>query len=206
MKSVQIVKRLNNTELGKAGTHDTYVLVPQDLDVSELFPEPDVVYDFIDRETGKKVPIRNTVAREKRIVGLGPYYSQKDLCAGDEVVFELRETNEQVTRIIDYVKRMNTIVIQKSSYGFDMLIPERRRLIDSNTKVGGVPLTIDFITSKKKRQDSPIETNYYDVKIGEKSILPNYGIKEYAVIEVVNDNARIDKFCAWVKAFVETEE
>ena len=37
MKIVQMIKKLNNTELGKGGTHDTYVLVPNDLDISDVF-------------------------------------------------------------------------------------------------------------------------------------------------------------------------
>lgn len=30
MKVVQVIKKLNNTELGKGGTHDSYVLVPNE--------------------------------------------------------------------------------------------------------------------------------------------------------------------------------
>ena len=206
MKSVQITKQLNNTELGKSGTHDTYILVPQTLDISEIFPEHDTVYQFVDRETGVKYPIRHTIGREKRIVGLGPYYSSKQLCAGDKIILELRSINGENTRILDYSKKLNTIVVQKSSSGFEVLNPERKKLIDEFVSIKGKPITIDYLVSKKKRQDSPEETDYYDVKIGNESIINNYSSKEYAVIEINKNQTRINQFCAWTKLLIETEE
>lgn len=35
VKVVQVIKKLNNTELGKGGTHDTYVLIPQNHEMSD---------------------------------------------------------------------------------------------------------------------------------------------------------------------------
>lgn len=206
MKSIQIIKQLNNTELGKSGTHDTYILVPQTLDVSDIFPEKDTVYSFVDRETGKTFPIRRTAGRETRIVGLGPFYSSKQLCAGDKIVLELRIIDNHTVRIIDCARKLNTFVVQKSSAGFELLTPERLDLISENVKVDGKSLSVDYLLSKKKRQDSPDETDYYDVKIGEQSILRNYSSKEYAVILIENNQARIDKFCAWTKVSINTEE
>ena len=81
MKIVQLIKKLNNTELGKGGTHDYYVLVPAELDISDIFPAPDVPVRFTDKHTFERVVARNTVSREKRIVGLGQYYRAKGLSA-----------------------------------------------------------------------------------------------------------------------------
>ena len=206
MKSIQITKQLNNTELGKSGTHDTYILVPQTLDVSEIFPEQDTVYEFCDRETGEKYPIRHTVGREKRIVGLGPYYVSKDLCAGDKIILEVREVNNQFTRILDYVKRLNTLVVQKSPAGFELLTPERKALVTDEVTIDGRKLSVDFLVSKKKRQDSPEETDYYDLKVGDRSLIGDYSTKEYAVIEIDKNQGTIERFCAWAKAFIETED
>lgn len=206
MKSVQITKQLNNTELGKAGTHDTYILVPQTLDISEIFPEQDTVYQFVDRETGEVFPIRHTLGREKRIVGLGPYYEVKQLCAGDKIILECRNINDQCTRLLDYARRLNTLVVQKSPVGFELLTPERKELVTEDVSIEGQPLRIEYLVSKKKRQDSPEETDYYDIKIGDKSIIDNYSSKEYAVIEINQSQSRIERFCAWTKAFIETEE
>lgn len=95
MKVVQVAKKLNNTELGKGGTHDTYVLIPNDLDVSDIFDEPNKPIEFVDKYTKEKVTIRNTVGREKRLVGLGQYYRSRDLYAGDEIVFEKQSFSEK---------------------------------------------------------------------------------------------------------------
>ena len=46
MKSIQLIKQVNNTELGKGGTHETYILIPQDLNVSDLFEENNVKLPF----------------------------------------------------------------------------------------------------------------------------------------------------------------
>ena len=54
MKSVQVIKKVNNTELGKGATHETYVLVPQELNVSDLFEELETKYKFIDKVYSKK--------------------------------------------------------------------------------------------------------------------------------------------------------
>lgn len=206
MKSIQLIKQLNNTELGKSGTHDCYILVPQTVDVSDIFPEIDTAYQFVDRETGKTFPIRHTVGREKRIVGFGPYYSSKQLCAGDKIVVEYRSINNQEIRMLDYARKLNTIVVQKDPVGFELLTPDRLALVNENIKVNDETLSVDFLLSKKKRQDSPTETDYYDIKVGDRSIKTDYATKEYAVIEIENYQARIDKFCSWNKVIIEVED
>ncbi len=206
MKSIQLIKQLNNTELGKSGTHDCYILVPQTVDVSDIFPEEDTVYQFVDRETGSKFPIRHTNGREKRIVGFGPYYSSKQLCAGDKIIVEFRSINDQETRILDYARKLNTLVVQKTPAGFELLTPDRLALVNENVKVKDETLTVDYLLSKKKRQDSPTETDYYDIKVGDQSIIENYATKEYAVIEIENYQARIEKFCSWNKVIIKAED
>ena len=39
MRSVILTKKLNNTEIGRGGTHETYIYIPHSLDVSDLFEE-----------------------------------------------------------------------------------------------------------------------------------------------------------------------
>ena len=111
MKVVQLIKQLNNTELGKGGTHDTYVLIPNELDIADIFEQPNTVYEFVNPETNEKVSVRNTVGREKRIVGLGQYYRDHDLSAGDSVVFEKRTSGNQVKYLIRTIKLTNSIVL-----------------------------------------------------------------------------------------------
>ena len=91
MKSVQVIKKVNNTELGKAATHETYVLVPQELNVSDLFEELEKKYKFVDKVTNKTYELRLTSGREKRIVGLGPFYRDHDVFAGDEPASKIKD-------------------------------------------------------------------------------------------------------------------
>ena len=53
MKYVQITKKLNNTELGKGGTHETYVHIPQDLNINDLFPTLGMIEKFVDKKNGE---------------------------------------------------------------------------------------------------------------------------------------------------------
>lgn len=55
MRIIQIIKELNNTELGKSGTHETYIHVPQDLDVNDIFTKNDEVENFVYKKMGKYI-------------------------------------------------------------------------------------------------------------------------------------------------------
>lgn len=206
MKTVQITKKLNNTELGKGGTHDTYILVPQTLDITDVFPEINKVYSFVDKQSKEEVLIRHTLGREKRIVGLGPYYVKNDLCACDEIIIEVQTLGEKVSRVIDCVKRDNLFVIQKYTAGFVVLTPERLGMMEGVLTEDEKPIQVEFITSKYVRQDSPEKTNFYDIKIDGQSILDNYSGKEIVELEICGKVAHINKFCAWTKTVIGTEE
>ena len=124
LKVVQVIKKLNNTELGKGGTHDTYVLIPQNLDISDLFPNVNEQISFINKENGEIVNLRHTSRREKRIVGLGPYYNKYDVCAGDEIILERQIIRDESQYFISLKKRLNTLVLQKQKNGFEILTYE----------------------------------------------------------------------------------
>ncbi|MEN2594696.1 hypothetical protein, partial [Acinetobacter baumannii] len=46
MKIIQIIKRLNNTELGIGNTHETYILIPSDLDFSDFLLDDEEEFLF----------------------------------------------------------------------------------------------------------------------------------------------------------------
>ena len=49
MEIIQFIKQLNNTELGKGNTHDTYILIPNSIgvdEISDIFEKQDVDYTF----------------------------------------------------------------------------------------------------------------------------------------------------------------
>ena len=213
MKVVQIIKKLNNTELGKSGTHEFYVQVPQDLIIEDFLPQAEDVKSFIYKRTGKVYHIRFTIGREKRIVGLGDFYRDNDVCAGDEVVLErhLDEDGES-TYYIDLNKRNDILMIQRCKRGFELLNEERKNLVSSDVQVyvsGEMkPITVEFIGPVKKREDSPNTTDIYDVKLDGTSIVSDYGGKEMVEIQVDHsaNKAFVNRICAWKKYIFEMED
>lgn len=205
MKVVQIVKKLNNTELGKAGTHDAYVLVPRDLDVSCIFDKENTPTEFIDKETKEKVTVRNTVDREKRIVGLGQYYKNKELYAGDEIVFEKQVRADKAEYYIHAHKKSGNLVVQKSRYGFEILTPERLALFRDNLALIEEDVQIEYVRSMKKRNDSPEKTDYYDIQIAGRSILDSCSGKAVE-LEIRDNRVWADGFYGWKKFEYEMED
>ena len=55
MEVIQIIKKLNNTELGKKNTHESYILVNRGLDISDLFKKTNVPLQFIFKKNNKEV-------------------------------------------------------------------------------------------------------------------------------------------------------
>jgi len=201
-----LTKKLNNTELGKSGTHDTYILIPKTLDITDIFPEVNTFYQFIDKEDGEIVSIRRTEGRETRVVGLGQYYAKYDLCAGDEIYLEKRIIHESSSWFIDCLKKTNRLMLQKSSYGFEVLTPERMDLISTGPTMNGKKLELNFLEAKKKRQDSPDTTDFYELVLDGEGIGKGYSSKEILEIEIENNEARINKFVTWKKSILEMED
>ena len=210
MEVIQVIKKLNNTELGKGGTHDTYVLVPQNMDISDFFPVVNEQIGFINKMNGEIVNVRHTLGREKRIVGLGPFYTKYDVCAGDEIIFERQIIGEESQYFINLKKRSNTVVFQKQKNGFEVLTKERINLIGSEVRVisGKIEqqLQVKFICSEKKRQDSPELTDFYDILIGEESLFNSFSGKEILEIEISSNKAQLKRFCAWKKYKFKVED
>lgn len=206
MKIVQVIKKLNNTELGKGGTHDTYVLIPNDLDVTDIFDQPNTPTEFVDKFTMEKVIVRNTVGREKRIVGLGQYYRNKDLYAGDEIIFEKQVTSEKASHFIYTKKYADNLVVQKSKYGFEILTPDRIKCFEENVSLMNSKVSIEFLKSEKKRSDSPEETDFYDIKIDGKSVLDSVNGKDAVDIRIRDNAVMVSEFYGWKKYMFEVEE
>ena len=197
MKIVQLMKQLNNTELGKGGTHDTYVLVPNELDITPIFERPDVVYEFTDPTSREAVRVRNTVGREKRIVGLGQYYRNQDLSAGDSVVFERRIDGDRSALSIHTIKLSGSLVFQKTKSGFEILTPERMQLAQNWGAGLAEKFEIIFSESIRKRNDSPITTDIYRITIGGMGIADEFSAKEIGIVDITGDKAVVRRFYGW---------
>lgn len=208
MRVVQYIKRVNNTELGRGSTHETYILVTEKVDVSEFFRNPNVQTDFIfKRDCKKKYTLTLTNKRETRINGLGEFYSENFLYPGDEVLLEVVENNGVENRYIDFNKHNNRIVLQKiKNDGFSVLTPNYQSLINSQTKVltpdGEKKLEIVYIRDIRKRSDSPDSTPIYNILIDEKKNIKDHAnIKNNEMIQLdIRDNiARISIVNTWEK-------
>ena len=206
MKIVQVLKQLNNTELGKGGTHDTYVLIPNELDITDIFTKTNEPIEFRDADNSEAVVARNTVGREKRIVGLGQYYRSRDLSAGDEIVFERRSDNVGSKCIVRVVKHPENLVFQKAKSGFEILTPERLSMAKSWCEQSEDEFSIDFLCSAKKRNDSPDTTDFYDISVNGKSLLDYYSGKDIGLISLEKKRIKISSFYGWKKYVFETEE
>lgn len=206
MKVVQFVKQLNNTELGKGGTHDSYVLIPNELDITDIFTKANEPIEFRDIENNEAVVARNTIGREKRIVGLGQYYRSRDLAAGDEIVFERRVINGGVEYKIRAIKHIDVLAFQKSKTGFEILTPDRLNMAKSWADLSEDDFSIEFLCSAKKRNDSPDTTDYYDIFVNGDSLLDSYSGKDIGLISLETNTIKISSFYGWKKYVFETEE
>ncbi len=187
MKIIHVIKKLNNTELNKAGTNDSYVMVPKKLDVSDLFPEVNRTIEFIFKKNGDIIRVRHTAGTEKRIVGLGEFYRSNQVCAGDEILFERQILHGESRYYMDLKQKTRTLVLQKLREGFAILTPERLDVLAGgstvNTDFGPQPLELKFLGSVGKRKDSPGTTDIYDLQVGGLGTAWKYASKQMVEIE-----------------------
>lgn len=209
MKSIQLIKQLNNTELGKGGTHETYILIPQDLDVSDLFEEINKEYTYKDKKSGKYYTIRLTSAREKRIVGMGPYYTENNVVAGDQVLLEKRVfENGESDYFIEFNRAENTVYFQKVKNFFELLNTGVGLELNDSAFVDpeGRAIKIEYHGEIQKRKDSPSMTRVYNILINGDNIQSNYYDRDMIGIYMNNDNAKLVSVQSWTKYSVEVKE
>lgn len=209
MKSIQLIKQVNNTELGKGGTHETYILIPQDLNVSDLFEENNVKYSFIDKDSLKEYKIRLTSGREKRIVGLGPFYSDKNLSAGDKVLLEKRVfENGEPQYYISLQRAANTVFFQKVRSYFEAMTTEN--VVDVLDKDflsdDGVSIKVEYYGEIQKRTDSPIKTKVYNIFVGDNNVQSDYQDRDMIGLQYLDKRIKLVESKPWEKYVVEVKE
>lgn len=206
MEAIQIIKRVNNTELGKGRTHEKYIQIPRELDIEEVFPRTDKNCIFMDKESGTPVVLRYTVGREKRVVGLSDFYSARRLEAGDTVMLEMQKTPDGDRRFFISCRRnRDSLFLLKVKDGFEILTPGRTDLLGPDTRTGDGMVEVLFQREVRKRQDSPEATRIYDVTVDGQSIAGDYKSKEIVEIKVQEGKARISRVCIWKKYVFRTE-
>ena len=204
MKIFKFLKKLNNPELGKGNTHETYIYVPQDLNIDEIFPKEDERITFIDKETKTAYELRYTKGREKRIVGLGKFYKDNNICVGDEIVLEKQiHENFKEFYYISVKKYEDIIVIQPFKSGFEIFNLER--INDTNFKNIN-NLKIEKIGEEKKREDSPNIIDVYNVILNDNNLSQEIENKKELIIlelDFIRKKAFKKKFSAYKKIVCE---
>lgn len=208
MKSIQLIKQVNNTEVGTGSTHETYILIPRDLEVSDLFEENNREYTFTDKDTSKEFSIRLTSGREKRIVGMGPYYREKKVVAGDRIYLEKRIfENEPPQYYISVQRTENVIYFQKIKGHFEVLTPKKIQFAEDKVfsdEVGN-SVEVRYFGKVQKRNDSASHTNVYDIFENGVDIGSKYGNKEIIGFKHSDKTIKIIKPEPWEKYIIEVK-
>lgn len=194
----QLIKRVNNTEIGAGNTNEFYILVPTELDVSDMM-NLDEECEFICRKNPEqRYKFRYTYGREKRIVGMGDFYRDNSIEAGDEVILEYSiDDLSNKHYMVDYKKNDKSIVLQRFKDGFEVLSPNKMQLISAETKTeNGQSIEIVFIGEFKKRSDSPSETKCYAIKL-DGAPISNRTVSPWLEIIVHNQFAEIKAINTW---------
>lgn len=207
MKVQQLIKTLNNTEIGKGGTHECYVLVSKKAqNIQNIFDSANLQPTFINLKNGSTVNnVHITSGREFRINGLGDFYRENNVNAGDEIIFERQDSGSKTEFFININTKENTIIFQKNRRGFEVLNIDRLDPLLSANKyqdevlyngISGL-LEIDFKKSAKKRSDSPVETDFYSLSFNGRDILNDLKNNEY--LELINSAStkNLKKVVVW---------
>lgn len=218
MKIHSFIKRLNATELGLGVTNDTYIAIPNEVNLSDMFVNRQAL-EIYDRKTGTLYTPGNSNImyvqtgqnNQERISGLGRYFETVDAKVGDEILFERIECASGVAYSIDFYHR-NAIVFQKNRDYVEILTPEKMQQYSQasdfilDVTIDGKPETlhVKFAEKRKKKKTSPRETDFYDLQIQGRSILDDYSYQEY--IEVLADGNRLGRMKTYYYSQIEVTE
>ena len=207
MKIQQFIKSLNNTEIGKGGTHECYVLVSKKVvNIENIFDSTNHQPTFINLKNGGKLDsVHITSGREFRINGLGDFYRDNNVNAGDEIIFERHDYGSKTDFFINLNSKENSIIFQKNSRGFEVLNSNRLDLLMSSNRyqdevsyngIFGL-LVIKFKESAKKRSDSPSKTDFYSIFFNGQDVIGELKNNEYLELSNSVSNKVLKKVVVW---------
>jgi hypothetical protein len=189
MKIIQFIKKLNATELGMGSTHETYILVPTDINIDDIFEKENENILFTSKVNKKEYKIRVTKGRETRVVGLGPFYRDFKVLPGSVIIIEKKVNNTNSEYFIDVQNFNNYALFKKFKNGFELIYStyeENDILIER--KIGNNDISITVKDEIKKRSDSPNKTKIYEIKINNVMIFD-----DVEMLEIDFENAFISK-------------
>ncbi len=171
-KLIQYTHRPNMTELGMGNTHETYMLINTNTDLSGIFP-PSIEVKVRDVVSGKHYSLKSSEGREFRVNQMGDLYRDYNVNPGDEIVITKIES-ENTSDICVNIKQYQRVVLLVGSNGAEIVnldrlnsynIGNRTFRINVSDRGNQNTLVISFKESRKKRADSPNTTDYYSVQI-----------------------------------------
>ena len=169
----QYVHRPNTTELGLGNTHETYMLVNSNIDLTNMFP-PSIEVEVEDTITHKLYTLKSANGREFRVNQMGQIYRDYNVKPGDEIQFTQIEKSG-LSKLYFFVSNYNRVVLSVDNKGVELSNEDSLKEFSDNENRcykltvfdRGVSseLIIKFKGSKKKRNDSPNETDFFDATL-----------------------------------------
>ena len=172
VKITQYTHRPNSTELGLGNTHECYMLVATDIDMSGIFPPGESV-SIYDALTRKKYILKSSNYREFRINQMGEIYRDYNVIPGDEIVISQIE-KDKVCDLCFTVKKYHRVVMLVKKGLAEIINIDRLKAFEKGDKKYEVNvydkgrndiLNISFEGAWAKRADSPNMTDFYHVNI-----------------------------------------
>lgn len=172
VKITQYTHRPNSTELGLGNTHECYMLVATDIDMSGIFPPGESV-SIYDALTRKEYVLKSSNYREFRINQMGDIYRDYNVIPGDEIVISQIE-KDNVCDLCFTVKKYHRVVLLVKKGLAEIINIDRLKAFEQGDKKYEVNvydkgkndiLNISFDSAKAKRADSPNMTDFYHVSI-----------------------------------------
>ena len=171
-KIIQYIHRPNMTELGLGNTHETYLLVDTKTDMSTVFPPgKDVTVE--DPRMGNSYVLKSSKPSEFRINQMGPIYKDYNVMPGDEIIITHYDNDGEIKNILS-VNNYNRVCFYTKKDGTEIvnfdrlqkfLQPDNTYSLKANFDGSDRTIKITFLESRKKRSDSPNDTNFYTVTI-----------------------------------------
>lgn len=197
MKIRTFTKHLNATELGLGNTNDTYIAIPNEVDLSGMFTNRQAI-TVTDRVSGEMFtpPSSNIMYvqtgqnGQERISGLGEYFRKVRARVGDEIIIERIDKDNSTEYFLDFVPR-DVIVLQKAKPYVEIIRHGslQQYKVDDNFILNVVykgkhkKLKIAYMGPYKKKKSSPKETDFYDLQIDGKSLMNEFSYQEYIEID-----------------------
>lgn len=171
-KLIQYTHRPNMTELGMGNTHETYMLINTNTDLSGIFP-PSIEVKVRDAVSGKHYSLKSSDGREFRVNQMGDLYRDYNVHPGDEIIITKIE-NEKTSDLCVNVIQYQRVVLLVNSNGTEIVNIDRLNSYNLDNGIYQINvsdrgkqniLKISFRESRKKRSDSPNTTDFYTAQI-----------------------------------------